>query len=75
MIINAALSEKMHCDICKAAISIFVKVLAAEAGNLALKVMATGGICIYGKEIEFLIRLFPARINRVVRRWLIQESR
>jgi glucokinase len=37
-----------NCPLCEQAIDIFVSVYAAEAGNLALKVMATGGIYLGG---------------------------
>jgi len=39
---RAALAGK--CALCEKAIDLFVSVFAAEAGNLALKVMATGGV-------------------------------
>jgi glucokinase len=36
------------CPLCEQAIDIFVSVYAAEAGNLALKMMATGGVFLGG---------------------------
>jgi glucokinase len=48
VIINAALSQERRCELCHATLSIFVSVLGAEAGNLALKVVATGGVFIGG---------------------------
>jgi glucokinase len=36
------------CPLCEQAVDIFVSVYAAEAGNLALKIMATGGIFLGG---------------------------
>jgi glucokinase len=36
------------CPLCEQAIDIFVSVYAAEAGNLALKIMATGGVFLGG---------------------------
>jgi glucokinase len=48
VIVRGALSEEKSCDLCIAALDIFVSVLGAEAGNLALKVMATGGLYIGG---------------------------
>jgi glucokinase len=48
VIIRGALSDEKSCEFCAAAIDIFVSVLGAEAGNLALKVMATGGLYVGG---------------------------
>jgi glucokinase len=43
---RAALGGK--CALCEQALDLFVSVFAAEAGNLALKVMATGGVYLGG---------------------------
>ena len=43
---RAALNGK--CALCEQALDLFVSVFAAEAGNLALKVMATGGVYLGG---------------------------
>ncbi len=48
IIVDAALDRDRSCEICAATLDIFVAVLGAEAGNLALKVLATGGIYIGG---------------------------
>jgi glucokinase len=48
VIVRGALSEEKSCALCTATLDIFVSVLGAEAGNLALKVMATGGLYIGG---------------------------
>lgn len=48
VIVQAALDERTPCEICTRTLEIFVSVLGAEAGNLALKVLATGGIYLGG---------------------------
>ncbi|UCE34034.1 MAG: glucokinase [Deltaproteobacteria bacterium] len=48
VIVNAALDKERPCELCIAAIRLFVSVLGAEAGNLALKVLATGGVYLGG---------------------------
>ena len=48
VIVNAALAEDMDCDICCETLRLFIAILAAEAGNLALKGLTTGGIYLGG---------------------------
>lgn len=48
VIVNAALDEARPCEICTATLDTFVGILGAEAGNLALKVLATGGVYLGG---------------------------
>ena len=48
VIVTAALDEEMPCDLCRRTLEIFVSILGSEAANLALKVMATGGLYIGG---------------------------
>jgi glucokinase len=48
VIVNAALDEERPCELCVATLSAFVSILGAEAGNLALKVLATGGVYLGG---------------------------
>jgi len=48
VIVNSALDEDSYCKLCKTTLDIFVSVLGAEAGNLALKVMSRGGVYVGG---------------------------
>lgn len=48
IIVNAALDDDRPCDLCRTALMTFVSVLGAEAGNLALKVLAMGGVYLGG---------------------------
>ena len=47
MIIKAALDDP-PCALCAETLGMFVSILGAEAGNLALKVLATGGVYVAG---------------------------
>jgi glucokinase len=48
IIINAAMQGDDAPPICVKTLDLFVSILAAEAGNLALKVLATGGLYLGG---------------------------
>lgn len=48
IIMNAALEKKAGCELCSATLDMFVSILGAETGNLALKILATGGVYIGG---------------------------
>ncbi|MFV1957426.1 MAG: glucokinase, partial [bacterium] len=48
VIINAATDEHRQCLLCEATLEMFVSIMGSEAGNLALKVMATGGVFVGG---------------------------
>jgi glucokinase len=48
VIVRFALDADAPCPICVATVEMFVGILGAEAGNLALKVLATGGIYLGG---------------------------
>lgn len=55
IIVNAALAEERTCDLCRMTVEVFVEILGAECGNLALKFMATGGIYIAGGMVPKML--------------------
>jgi glucokinase len=48
IIVNNALDKEKACKLCVATLNTSVSILAAEAGNLALKVLSTGGVYLGG---------------------------
>jgi glucokinase len=48
VIVEKALDPENPCDICVRALDLFASILGAEAGNLALKILATGGVYLGG---------------------------
>lgn len=57
IIVEAALHPAAPCRLCAATLDVFVSILAAEAGNLTLKVLATGGLYLGG---GIPVRMLPA---------------
>ncbi len=47
-IVNAAISKERICSICEATVDTFISFLGSETGNMALKVMARGGVYLGG---------------------------
>lgn len=48
VIVNTALNHETRCDLCVMTLNLFVSILGAEAGNTALKILATNGVYIGG---------------------------
>jgi len=48
IIVKAALDETKQCELCIATLNTFVSILGTEAGNMALNLMATGGVYLAG---------------------------
>jgi len=48
VIVSAALDHENACDLCVIALNLFASILGAEAGNMALRVLATNGVYIGG---------------------------
>ncbi|MFN2108715.1 MAG: glucokinase [Anaerolineae bacterium] len=48
VIAKAALEREQPCELCQRTLEIFVSILGAEAGNMALRVLATGGVYLGG---------------------------
>lgn len=48
VIIDAALDDNRPCILCRMTLETFISILGAEAGNTALKVVATGGVYLGG---------------------------
>ena len=68
-IVEAGLDPRNPSELCRTTIEVFVSILASEAGNLALKVLATGGIYITGGvALHLLTALQEPRFMQVVTR-------
>ena len=48
IIVNAGMDAERPCPLCELTLDVFISLLASEAGNLALKVLSTGGVFIGG---------------------------
>lgn len=60
VIVNSALDAANPCEICAQVLALFVEILGAEAGNLALRILPTGGVYVAGG--------IPPRVLPVLRR-------
>ncbi|UCG64488.1 MAG: glucokinase [Deltaproteobacteria bacterium] len=72
VIVNAALDAERPCELCSTTLRIFVSVLGAEAGNLALKVLATGGVYLGGGIPP---RIMPALESKIFLEGFTQKGR
>jgi glucokinase len=61
VIVNTALDSEKPCVLCSKTLEIFLSILGAEAGNLALKIMATGGVYLGGGIPPRIISAFTNR--------------
>ena len=48
LIVEKALDREIPCDICVRSLDLFTTILGSEAGNVALKILATGGVYLGG---------------------------
>jgi glucokinase len=54
-IVEGGLDSRNPSELCRTTIEVFISILASEAGNLALKVLATGGIYLAGGVAQHLL--------------------
>jgi glucokinase len=75
VIINSALDPTNPSKLCAATIDLFVSILAAEAGNLAVKVLATGGVYLAGGVAVHTLQVIkqPAFLQRFKRKGRFAE--
>jgi glucokinase len=55
LIVNAALESGRPCSLCVKTVALFLSILGAEAGNLALRVLATNGVFLAGGIIPRIL--------------------
>jgi glucokinase len=60
-IVEAACDPQHPSELCLATVDLLVSVLASEAGNLALKVLATGGVYLAGGVALHLVKLLQTQ--------------
>jgi glucokinase len=60
IIVGAAVRSSNQSSLCRAAVEMFVSILASETGNLAMKVMATGGMYLAGGILLHVLPLLDA---------------
>jgi glucokinase len=62
LIINTALDGQLECSLCQATLDTFVSILGAEAGNLALMGLTTGGIYLGGGIPALILQGLPKEL-------------
>ena len=72
VIVTAAFDAARPCALCQATLETFVSVLGAEAGNLALKVLSTGGVYLAGGIPP---RILPALEGELFLRAFLRKGR
>lgn len=75
VIINQAIDPTNASKLCAATIDLFVSILAAEAGNLAVKFLATGGVYLAGGVAVHTLQVIkqPAFLQRFKRKGRFAE--
>ncbi len=75
VIINQAVDPASSSKLCAATIDLFVSILASEAGNLAMKFLATGGVYLAGGVAVHILPLIkrPAFLERFKRKGRFAE--
>jgi len=70
VIVNAAFDAQNPCELCLATVELLASILASEAGNLALKVLATGGVYMSGGIALHLVKLLqqPQFVQAFIRK-------
>jgi glucokinase len=72
VIISRAMPSQPECRICTLAVETFVAILAAEAGNMVLRHVATGGLYLGGGIPP---RIIPFLQHPNFRRWFVRKGR
>jgi len=57
VIVEAAISSRNESPLCRATIEMFVSILGSESGNLALRLLATGGIYLAGGIVQHTLTM------------------
>lgn len=72
LITKSALSRDSRCEICTKTLDTFVSILGSEASNLALKVLASGGIFVGGGIVP---KILPALEDEKLFRTFVNKGR